>query len=74
MIQFSFCSARFLKFMSIFPHASTFSGFIVAERAEAVNGNPKLPFAIPFLGCYDKHQKHDWEIHQKYNIKIQYKV
>lgn len=74
MIQFSFCSARFLKFMSIFPHASTFSGFIVAERVEAVNGNLKLPFAIPFLGCYDKHQKHDWEIHQKYNIKIQYKV
>ena len=74
MIQFSFCSARFLKFMSIFPHASTFSGFIVAERAEAVNGNKKLSFAILSLGCYDKHQKHDREIHQKYNIKIQYKI
>ena len=44
------------------------------EIAEAVNGNLKLPFAILSLGCYDKHQKHDWEIRQKYNIKIQYKV
>ena len=34
----------------------------------------KLSFAILSLGCYDKHQKHDWEIRQKYNIKIQYKV
>lgn len=34
----------------------------------------KLSFAILSLGCYDKHQKHDWEIRQKYNKKIQYKV
>ena len=30
----------------------------------------KLSFAILSLGCYDKHQKHDWEIHRKCNKKF----
>ena len=25
----------------------------------------KLSFAILSLGCYDKHQKQDWEIYRK---------
>ena len=51
-------------------------GSRINYKFDAVSQIPslELPFAILSLGCYDKHQKHDWEIRQKYNKKIQYKV